>query len=99
MIVRFHPAADAEAEAAQAWYERRSGLAASAFLLELSSAVDRAVEAPYRYPAGLAGTRRVLFDRFPFQLIHRVRLDELTVIPRHTRSAVRGIGLADSRAA
>jgi plasmid stabilization system protein ParE len=80
MIVRFHPAADAEAEAAQAWYEQRSALAASAFLLELSVAVDRAVEAPYRYPAGLAGIRRVLFDRFPFQLVYRVRLDEVIII-------------------
>ena len=49
MRVSFHPAADAEVEHAQAWYEERSVLAAAGFLQELTRAVQRVREAPERY--------------------------------------------------
>jgi plasmid stabilization system protein ParE len=45
MNVEFHPAALREAEDAQAWYEERSVLAASAFLRELSVAIQRVRQA------------------------------------------------------
>ena len=64
MQVEFHPAALREAEAAQAWSEERNVLAASAFLKELSIPVQRIRQAPHRYPAAEAGTRRILLDRF-----------------------------------
>lgn len=47
MHVDFHPAALREVEDAQAWYEARSLLAASAFLRELSVAVQRIQQAPH----------------------------------------------------
>ena len=80
MNVEFHPAALAEVETAQGWYEDRSLLAASAFLRELSEAVQRLQEAPHRYPQGEAGTRRVLLDRYPFTIYYRTRTDIITVV-------------------
>jgi plasmid stabilization system protein ParE len=80
MTVEFHPAALREAEDAQAWYEERSLFAASAFVRELSTAIQRIRQAPDRYPAGEAGTRRILFERFPFSLYYRVESDKLTVV-------------------
>ncbi|NUR54747.1 MAG: type II toxin-antitoxin system RelE/ParE family toxin [Acidobacteria bacterium] len=51
MRVRFHPAAAAEIERAQAWYEERSVFAAAGFLQELTRAIQRIRLAPERYPA------------------------------------------------
>lgn len=80
MTVEFHPAALREVDDAQAWYEERSLFAASAFLRELSTAVQRIRQAPDRYPAAEASTRRILFERFPFTLYYRVQSDKLTVV-------------------
>ena len=60
MHVDFHPAALREAEDAQAWYEERSLLAASAFLRDLSIAVQRIQQVPHRDPVAEAGTRLVV---------------------------------------
>ena len=65
MTVSFHPAAAAEVERAQRWYEERSVLAAAGFLQELTRAVERGRLAPDRYPAAEHGTRRVLLDQYP----------------------------------
>jgi plasmid stabilization system protein ParE len=73
MRIEFHPAAQAEVEQALAWYEERSVLAASGFLRELSDVLQRAAEAPERYPRGYAGTRRITLDRFPFMVFYRVQ--------------------------
>jgi plasmid stabilization system protein ParE len=80
MRVEFHPAARREVEDAQAWYEQRSILAASAFLREFSTAVQRIGEAPGRYPAAGAGTHRILLDRFPFSIYYRIGSDVVTVM-------------------
>ena len=80
MHVDFHPAALREVEEAQAWYEERSLLAASAFLRELSVAVQRIQQAPDRYPVAEAGTRRILLDRFPFTIHYRVTSDTLNIV-------------------
>jgi len=80
MRVEFHPAALREVEDAQAWYEERSRLAASAFLRELSIAVQRIQQAPHRYPMAEAGTRRILLDRFPFTIDYRVTPDTLNIV-------------------
>ena len=80
MRVEFHPAAQAEAEDAQEWYEERSLLAAAGFLRALSDAIRRAVEAPDRYPQADPGTRRVTLDRFPFTVFYRIQSDVLLVV-------------------
>ena len=80
MRVEFHPAAWREVEDAQAWYEQRSILAASAFLREFSSAVQRIREAPSRYAVAETGTRRILLDRVPFSIHYRIDSDIVTVV-------------------
>jgi len=80
MRVDFHPAALREVEDAQAWYEGRSVLAASAFLRELSVAVQRIRQAPHRYSVAEAGAQRILLDRFPFTVYYRVKSETVTVV-------------------
>lgn len=80
MRVEFHPAASIEAEDAQAWYEERSLVAASAFLRELSNAISLIREAPSRYPATEWGARRILFERFPFTLYYKISDEVITVV-------------------
>lgn len=80
MRVSFHPEAFQEVEEAQAWYEERSMLAASAFLHEVPLALRRLKESPQTYPVGPAGTRRILLDRFPFAIYFRVRENAITVV-------------------
>lgn len=80
MRVSFHPLARDEAEEAQAWYEERSVLAAAGFLSELSQALRRIAEAPNRYPPALHGTRRIVLERFPFNLYYQVRESEAVVM-------------------
>lgn len=81
-IVSFHPAARLEVEDAQAWYEERSVVAASALLRELSVTVQRIREAPHRYATAESGTRRIRLDRFPFTIYiyYRHSPDALVVI-------------------
>jgi toxin ParE1/3/4 len=80
MRVSFHPAALDEVDRAQAWYEERNLLAAAGFFQELTRAIQRATIAPERHPSAGHGTRRILFDRFPFTLIYLVRSDEVFII-------------------
>jgi plasmid stabilization system protein ParE len=80
MPVRFHPLAAEEIEEAQAWYEERSLLAAAGFLQELSGAVRRIGEAPNRYPIALHGARRLVLERFPFNIFYRVTASEIVVV-------------------
>ena len=69
--VEFHPEAVAEARAARLWYSERSTVAAEAFLAELDEAIRQASESPTRWSRYEAGTRRLLFRRFPFMLVYR----------------------------
>ena len=80
MRVEFHPAARAESEDAQTWYEERSLIAAASFLRELSDAIRRAVDSPDRCPKSVAGTRRIMLDRFPFNVFYRIQSDILLVV-------------------
>ena len=62
------------------WYAERSLIAASAFLRELSVAVQRIRQTPHRYPAAEVGTRRILLDRFPFTIYYRVKSETLNIV-------------------
>lgn len=69
---RWHPKAVREAEEARDWYAERSPLAAHAFLLSLSRAVEAVAEAPTRWPRANHDCRRYTFpNQFPFTLIYR----------------------------
>ena len=80
MRVKFHPRARDEVDAAQAWYEERSPLAAAGFLFELSRSIERVREAPHRYPIALHGARRVILERFPFAVYYRTADGSVTVV-------------------
>jgi plasmid stabilization system protein ParE len=80
MRVSFHPRASEDVESAQAWYEQRSLFAAAAFLQELSVAVQRIGEAPNQYPVAIHGTRRVVLERFPFNVFYRVVAGDVVII-------------------
>jgi len=69
--VEFHPDAVAEAAAARQWYDERSPKAAVAFVAEIDVACERIAAAPDRYAPYIAGTRRYLMRRFPFQVVYR----------------------------
>ena len=79
-LVSFHPRARDEVEEAQAWDQERSLFAAAGFLQELSKAVRHIQEAPNRYPIALHGTRRVVLERFPFNVFCRVSVNEVGII-------------------
>src|SRR4051812_47276820 len=80
MRVRFHPAAAAEVERAQAWYEDRSVLAAAGFLQELTRAIQRMRIAPERHPVAEHGTRRIVLEQYPFTVFYVTRREEIFVI-------------------
>jgi plasmid stabilization system protein ParE len=80
MTVRFHPAARVELREARLWYEERSPLSAVAFAQEVDAAVSRIAEAPMRYPVAEHGTRRVVLDRFPYNVFYRVGVEETVVV-------------------
>ena len=79
-VLRFHPAAAAEVEAAHHWYAQRSLVAAEVFLKELDYAARQVVESPQRWPRYLGEFRRYVLPRFPFTLIYRVREDVAEII-------------------
>jgi plasmid stabilization system protein ParE len=80
MTVRFHPAARVELREARLWYEERSPLSAVAFAQEVDAAVSRIAEAPMRYPVAEHGTRRIVLDRFPYNVFYRVGTEEILVV-------------------
>jgi plasmid stabilization system protein ParE len=78
--VEFHPAAELELLEAEDWYARRSRTAARAFFHEVALVVESALAAPERWPLFLHDTRRVVFPRFPYSLIYRLRDQRLQVV-------------------
>ena len=78
--VEFHPAAEQELLDAEDWYAARSLVAARAFVQEVGVVIERALEAPERWPTHVRGTRRIVFPRFPFSLIYRLREERVQVV-------------------
>jgi plasmid stabilization system protein ParE len=78
--VVFHPDAVEEAQAARQWYLTRSHSAADSFLAELDRGTEAIALAPDRWPRFVHGTRRYLFQRFPFQLVYRIVNNSVQVV-------------------
>ena len=78
--VVLHPAAEEEVYEAMAWYAERSDIAARAFLQELSSMVRLAVGSPETWPISAGNIRRIVFPRFPFDLVFRVKNQAIEII-------------------
>jgi toxin ParE1/3/4 len=73
---------EAEADVVQAleWYAERSALAARAFVQELSHVIRLAVRSPEAWPKSFGNTRRIVFPRFPFDLVFRIRGETLEIV-------------------
>ena len=73
---------EAEAEILQAleWYAARSSVAASAFVHELNNMVALAARSPESWSGSFANTRSIVFPRFPFNLIFRVRGETIEIV-------------------
>src|SRR5262245_42616536 len=78
--VIFHIEAEAEVVQALEWYAERSALAARAFVHELSHVVRLAVRSPETWPRAFGNTRRIVFPRFPFDLVFRLRGEALEIV-------------------
>lgn len=71
MKVRLHPAARAELIEARNWYYERSPLTSVAFAHAFDHAVARIWTAPDTYPLADDGTRKLVLQRFPFNIFYR----------------------------
>jgi toxin ParE1/3/4 len=78
--VIFHTEAEAEILQALEWYAERSAIAARAFVHELTHVVSLAVRLPETWPKVFGNTRRIVFPRFPFDLIFRLRGETLEIV-------------------
>lgn len=80
---------EAETEILQAldWYAERSGLAARAFVQELTHVVRLAAQLPGAWPISFGNTRRLVFPRFPFDLVFRTNGEaiEIVALAHHRR--------------
>ena len=85
--VILHHEAEAEIFGALDWYAARSALAARAFVQELTSMVVLASRAPEIWPRTLGDVRRIVFPRFPFDLVFRLKGDliEIVALAHHRR--------------
>jgi plasmid stabilization system protein ParE len=80
MKVRLHPEARAELREARRWYFERSPLSATAFAHAVDNAVGRLVESPTRYPLADYGTRKIVLQRFPFNIFYRPGETEIVIV-------------------
>ena len=82
-----HSEAEAEILGALAWYHERSPLAARAFVQELSHVIRLAAQSPRTWPIKVGNTRRVVFPRFPFDLVFRMKGEaiEIVALAHHRR--------------
>jgi len=82
--------AEAEAEVLQAleWYAERSAVAARAFVQELNRVITLAVRSPETWPSAYGNTRHIVFPRFPFDLVFRLRGGVIEIVAvAHQRRA------------
>ena len=78
--VEFHPEAEAEFEAAVAYYEEHaSGLGIDLCKL-VEIAIKKILVAPERWMAGSKRTRRFLIRRFPYRIIYLEPLEIIVVV-------------------
>ena len=80
MRVSFHPEARAELREARTWYYERSPLSATAFAHPIGNAVSRILEAPTQYPLAEYGTRKLILQRFPFNIFYLPGESEIVIV-------------------
>lgn len=87
--VAFLPLAEADYQAALAWYQSRSQPAANGFEAAVAEAVQKIADHPELYALVDDRHRQCLLRRYPYSLIYRVEPDQVLVIalPHSQRSA------------
>ena len=78
--VILHTEAEAEVLQALEWYAERSTIAARAFVQELNRVISLAVRSPETWPRAYGNMRCIVFPRFPFTLVFRLRGGTLEIV-------------------
>jgi toxin ParE1/3/4 len=78
LVVR--PTAQAEFEAAAAWYEERRPGLGDAFVTEVRRVLDTIADHPKRYPIADGDVREAPVSHFPYCVFYRVKPDRIVVI-------------------
>ena len=86
MRLTLHPAAVQEISQAFDFYLEKDPTVAEEFLEQLNLKIDWIGQFPQRYPVHEHETRRVVLQRFPFQVVYTIRDEDIVVIAvAHTR--------------
>ncbi len=78
--VRFHPEAQAEYQAALAWYQAHSPEAAARFEAEAERALGLIVTNPGMFPMYDDEHRFVMLRRFPYSVVYQVQPGQVYVV-------------------
>ncbi|MEP6913329.1 MAG: type II toxin-antitoxin system RelE/ParE family toxin [bacterium] len=85
MRVKFHPAARAELREARRWYYERSPLSATAFAHVVDDAVAGIGKSPTQYPLAEHRTRKLVLQRFPFNIFYLSDSEVVIVAVAHQK--------------
>ena len=80
MILRFHPDALHEYEAAVAFYEARQAGLGERFILAIEDALASVREAPNRWPVLEQDVRRRLARVFPYAILYSIEADHVLIL-------------------
>jgi plasmid stabilization system protein ParE len=80
MRIKLHPEARAELRAARKWYYERSPLSAFAFAQTVQNAISRIKDAPDTFPPADHATRKLVLQRFPFNIFYRTGETETVIV-------------------
>lgn len=78
--IRYHPLFEADVIGAAAWYDERHPMIGSAFVDEVSRAIDRLTQDPERRSVIDFGVRYWPVSRFPFVVFYDLHGHELLVL-------------------
>jgi plasmid stabilization system protein ParE len=78
--VVFHPEAQAEYDAALAWYQARSLRAAARFEAEVERLLGLIGTSPEMFPSYDDEHRFAVLKRFPYSLVYQVQPDQVWVV-------------------
>lgn len=80
MVIEILPEADADIDAALAWYAEKNLALAIRLAREIKHASARAAERPFAWTQIEPGIRRVLLTGFPYGVIYRVMGERIVVM-------------------
>jgi toxin ParE1/3/4 len=78
--IRYHPLFEADVMGAAAWYNARNPVIASAFIAEVSRAIDQLIREPERRSLVDLGFRYWPVSRFPFVVLYDLYGQDLFVL-------------------